>query len=162
MNVAISGADINSSLVNKELSIIKTVEELWLQSRYFVSILIFVFSILIPLIKTSALVYVFFAKTKRIRLRVANFITTIGKWSMADVFVVAVFLAVLSTNHAENTEQHQLSFFGMNIGFELSSQTISMVGNGFYFFVGYCLLSILGAQLLLSGIKKESAKNDAV
>jgi paraquat-inducible protein A len=72
------------------------------------------------------------------------------------------FLAVLSTNHAENNEQQQLSFFGMNISFELSSQTISMVGSGFYFFVGYCLLSILGAQLLLSGIKKETAKNEAI
>ena len=72
------------------------------------------------------------------------------------------FLAVLSTNHAENTEQQQLSFFGMNISFELSSQTISMVGSGFYFFVGYCLLSILGAQLLLSGIKKETAKDEAI
>ena len=159
MKVAISGADINSSLVNKELSIVKTVEELWIQSRYLVSVLIFVFSILIPLIKSSALAYVYFAKTLRIRLGVANFITTIGKWSMADVFVVAVFLAVLSTNHAENTEQQQLSFFGMNIGFEISSQTVSMVGNGFYFFVGYCLLSILGAQLLLCGIKKEAATN---
>jgi uncharacterized paraquat-inducible protein A len=158
MNIAISGADINSSLVNKELSIVNTVTELWEQNRYLVSALIFVFSILIPVIKTSALGYVFFAQSQRIRLQLARFISAIGKWSMADVFVVAVFLAVLSTNHAESAEQHQLSFFGMSIGFEISSRTMSMVGDGFYYFVGYCLLSILGAQLLLSGLKKEITK----
>lgn len=157
MNVAISGADINSSLVDKRLSIINTVEELWTQNRYLVSILIFVFSILIPITKTSALTYVVFAKSRRIRLKITRFIAAIGKWSMADVFVVAIFLAVLSTNHAENTEQQQLSFFGMKINFSISSETVSMVGEGFYFFVGYCLLSILGAQLLLSGIRKEAA-----
>lgn len=162
MNVAISGANINSSLVNKELSIINTVKELWEQNRYLVSVLIFVFSIVIPITKTIALAYVFFAKSQRLRLQIGRFIAAIGKWSMADVFVVAVFLAVLSTNHSENAEQQRLSFFGMNIDFELSSQTISMVGNGFYFFLGYCLLSILGAQLLLSGIKKEAVKNERI
>lgn len=156
MNVAVTGTDIKSSLVNKELSIINTVKELWHQNRYLVSILIFVFSILIPAMKTSALTFVFFAKSQVIRKQVAHLIAAIGKWSMADVFVVAVFLAVLSTNHAETAEQHQLTFFGMSIKFEVSSQTISMVGDGFYYFTAYCLLSILGSQILLSSVKKET------
>lgn len=155
MMVAISGADINSSLLDKELSIINTVTELWQQNRYLVSTLIFVFSILIPVVKTSTLTFVFFTKRQRTQLKLGRFIAAIGKWSMADVFVVAIFLAVLSTNHAESVEQQQLSFFGMSFNFEISSQTISMVGSGFYFFVGYCLVSILGSQLLLWGIKKE-------
>lgn len=155
MNIAVAGTNIQSQLVNKELSIIATIEELWIQQRFLVSTLIAVFSIVIPICKTTALCYVFFAKSQKIILRVNQFVAAIGKWSMADVFVVAVFLAVLSTNHTENAEQHSLSFFGLNIDFGISTQTLSMVGNGFYYFVGYCLISILGAQLLLHAVNKE-------
>jgi paraquat-inducible protein A len=81
-------------------------------------------------------------------------VAVIGKWSMADVFVVAIFLAVLSTDHAQSVEQHQLSFFGMSLDFEISTQTMSNVGVGFYFFVGYCMISLIGSHLMLSAIKR--------
>lgn len=154
MTVTITGAGINSELLNKELSILKTVEELWQQERILVAVLIFVFSVVIPLTKTSLLTFVYFIKKKQRQQRIANFVTMIGKWSMADVFVVAIFLAVLSTNHTESMEQHQLSFFGMQMGFEISTQTLSNVGVGFYYFVGYCLLSLFGSQLMQGAIKK--------
>ena len=158
MNVDVAGTGFASNLVNKDLSIITTIEELWTQDRLLVSALIFIFSILIPISKSSALCYVFFAKTKQSKLKVNQFVAAIGKWSMADVFVVAVFLAVLSTNHTENAEQHRLSFFGLSIDFEISTQTLSMVGQGFYFFTAYCLVSILGSQLLLHATKSEITK----
>jgi hypothetical protein len=87
-----------------------------------------------------------------VRQKLIKIVAVIGKWSMADVFVVAVFLAILSTNHAQSRETHELAFFGMKIGFEMSSQTLSNVGQGFYYFVGYCVLSLLGSQLLMKGI----------
>lgn len=155
MNIAMSGTGINSELLNKELSIVTTVTELWQQHRYVVSLLIFIFSVLIPIFKTCALVFVFFTKQAKRKLQVSEFIAAIGKWSMADVFVVAVFLAVLSTNHTENAQQHGLSFWGLRIDFEISTQTLSMVGQGFYYFAGYCVLSILSTQLILRAIKRE-------
>jgi hypothetical protein len=76
---------------------------------------------------------------------------------MADVFVVAIFIAVLSTNHAQSAQQQELSFFGMTLTFEISTETLSNIGSGFYFFVGYCVLSLIGSQLILHTI--DNAKN---
>jgi paraquat-inducible protein A len=63
-------------------------------------------------------------------------------------------LSVLSTDHAQSVEQHQLSFLGMSVDFEISTQTLSNVGMGFYFFVAYCLVSLIGSQLMLSAINR--------
>lgn len=154
MAVELPGNALSSELLNKELSIITTVEELWRQDRFLVAILIFVFSVVIPILKTSIVSAVYFVKQQALQKKLVNFVAIIGKWSMADVFVVAVFLAVLSTNHAQSAEQQQVSFFGMKIGFEISTQTQSFVGQGFYFFVAYCLLSVLGTQIMFYGLKK--------
>lgn len=150
MLVTITGAGFNSALINKELSILDTVSELLNDDRILVAVLIFVFSVVIPITKALLLCIAYFIKTASRQKQISNFVSIIGKWSMADVFVVAVFLAVLSTNHTESAEQHELSFFGMSFAFELSSQTLSNVGAGFYYFVSYCIVSLVGSQLMLS------------
>jgi hypothetical protein len=159
MALALSGTGLTSEIVNKELSIIATVDELWGDQRYFVSLLIFAFSILIPIAKTALVTAVYFMRNVAKQNKLINIVATVGKWSMADVFVVAVFLAILSTNHAESTESHELAFFGMKIAFEMSTQTLSNVGQGFYYFVGYCVLSLIGSQLILKNISDKKHKN---
>ncbi|MFC3120484.1 paraquat-inducible protein A [Agaribacter flavus] len=152
MGVNLSGTSLSSELVSKDLSIIGTVKELWQQERWLVAFLIFAFSVLVPIIKTSLVSFVYFCKNQQLAKSTIKFVATIGKWSMADVFVVAVFLAVLSTNHADTAEQHQISFFGMKMAFELSTQTLSNVGEGFYYFVAYCLLSLIGTHFVFAGV----------
>ncbi|MEM0910298.1 MAG: paraquat-inducible protein A [Pseudomonadota bacterium] len=145
-------ATISSDLVNQELSIMQTVEELWSDQRLLVAALIFAFSVCIPLFKTIMVSIAYFAKSDKIEQRLLRFVGAIGKWSMADVFVVAVFLAVLSTNHAETASQQQFSIFGFEMALDISSQTLSNVGEGFYYFVGYCLVSLTGTHLALLGL----------
>ena len=77
---------------------------------------------------------------------------------MADVFVVAIFLAVLSTNHAETATQQQLALFGFKLDLIVSSETLSALGAGFYYFTAYCLLSLLGTAISQSSISYQ-AKN---
>ena len=76
-----------------------------------------------------------------------QFVAAIGKWSMADVFVVAIFLAILSTNHADTFSRETLSLFGFGISIDISTQTLSAAGDGFFYFVGYCLVSLLASHL---------------
>lgn len=154
MAVALSGAGFTSGLVNKELSILATVSELWRDQRYLVSFLIFAFSILIPIAKTLLVSFAYFIHDTAKQQKLTKFVAIIGKWSMADVFVVAVFLAILSTNHAQSKEAHELSFFGMKIAFEISTQTLSNVGQGFYFFVAYCVLSLIASQFILKSVNE--------
>lgn len=153
VTAGVAGSNLSNELVNKELSLIQTIEELWQDNRLFVAALIFIFSICIPLVKSAMVAIAYFCKSQKTEKRLINFIAAIGKWSMADVFVVAIFLAVLSTNHAETSSSQQIAMFGFKLNLEISSETISMVGQGFYYFTAYCLLSLLATQLYQSNIK---------
>lgn len=153
----VSGASINSEIVNKELSLIQTIEELMNDNRVLVAILIFVFSICIPVLKALLVFVAYIKKHTQLERRILNFVAAIGKWSMADVFVVAVFLAILSTNHAETASQEQISIIGFKIDLFISSETLSAVGEGFYYFTAYCVLSLLGTHLSHSSLPPKHA-----
>lgn len=158
MLIVVSGANIELELITKELSILASVKELWQQDRMLVAALIFAFSVLVPVFKTLAVAFVYFSKNSNFANKLVNFVSIIGKWSMADVFVVAVFLTVMSTDGADNFQQSEVTFFGMSIPFEISSQTMSSVGTGFYCFLTYCLVSILATQLVCKGLQEEKTQ----
>jgi uncharacterized paraquat-inducible protein A len=153
MAANISGSALTSSLINKELSIMATVSELWKDQRLLVAALIFAFSVCIPLLKTILVCIAYFTKSMQVEKRLIHFVGAIGKWSMADVFVVAIFLAIMSTNHADTSNSEQFNVFGFNIALDISTQTLSAAGNGFYYFTAYCLLSLIGVHLASSALK---------
>ena len=152
MSATLSNASLSSNIIDKQLSLLETIQELWLDERVFVAILIFLFSVCIPLFKTTLICWSYAKRNSLLEKKLLNFVAAIGKWSMADVFVVAIFLAVLSTTHAETSDQQNFSMFGFNIDILISSETLSAVGLGFYYFAGYCLLSLLGTQLSQSSL----------
>ncbi|WDE13132.1 paraquat-inducible protein A [Thalassomonas haliotis] len=153
MTAQVSASTLSSDLLNKELSLLATIEELWQDQRLLVAALIFLFSICIPLIKTALASLAYFTKNTAVEAKILNFVAGIGKWSMADVFVVAVFLAILSTNHAETANNQQFSILGFKVDLLISSETFSAAGMGFYYFTGYCLLSLLGTHFSHSSLK---------
>lgn len=148
-------SQLSSELINKELSLITTVEELYQDDRALVAVLILFFSIIIPIIKSALISFTYFTKNHSLAIKISNFVNVIGKWSMADVFVVAVFLAVMSTNHAETQTQHQLSLFGFKVDLLLSSSTLSNLGVGFYYFTGYCIVSMIASQVSAYSLSKK-------
>ncbi|WP_232849667.1 paraquat-inducible protein A [Bowmanella yangjiangensis] len=148
---------LTADLVDKELSILQTVEELWRDDRLLVAALIFFFSVAIPVIKTLLVSLAWYWHKLGKGRKLADWIAAIGKWSMADVFVVAIFLAVLSTDHAETTATQAINLFGLRIDFEISSATLSTLGPGFYYFVGYCILSLAASQLLHFSLRRQPA-----
>ncbi|GAC11499.1 paraquat-inducible protein A [Paraglaciecola chathamensis] len=156
MSALLNAAGISSTLIDKELSILNTVQELWEGERFLVAALIFLFSVCVPILKTILMSLAYFTRNINVRRNLSQFVSAIGKWSMADVFVVAVFLAILSTNHADTLSQETLTLFGFTLGIDISTQTLSAVGDGFFYFVGYCLLSLLASHIATSpyGIKR--------
>ncbi|MEW6990239.1 paraquat-inducible protein A [Colwelliaceae bacterium 6441] len=140
-------SSLSSELINKELSLIETITELYQDDRILVAGLILFFSLIIPLIKSALLSFSYFSKNNHLARKVANVVNMIGKWSMADVFVVAIFLAIMSTNHAKTQTEHQLSLFNFKVDILMSSSTLSSVGIGFYYFTGYCIVSMIASQL---------------
>lgn len=109
------------------------------QGNYVVGISILSFSVLFPLIKTFITLWACLQTSISQRKWFKNFIANLGKWSMADVFVVAVFLAFLA-------------FDNMQVDVGTESNTLF----GLYFFMAYCVLSILSSSILR---KKHDPKN---
>ena len=158
MMAKLAQSQLTSNLVDKELSILATVNDLWHDDRLLVAGLIFFFSVCVPLLKTSLVCIAYFIKHHNTEQKILNWLNAIGKWSMADVFVVAIFLAILSTNHAETADSQSFALFGFKLDLIISSQTLSTAGMGFYYFTGYCLLSLLGTHLAQSALKLNQMK----
>ena len=95
-----------------------------------VAILIISFSVIIPIIKafTILLTWLF---PSNLGWRI---VSSFGKWSMADVFVVAIFVA----------------FFSARATAELNSELLE----GFWWFLSFCLLSVISGQLLTFSTEK--------
>ena len=108
-------------------SIVEAVRSLHESGNTFVAGLILLFSILVPLTK-AALLGVILATTRvAARYRLFLLVRSISKWSMADVFAVGVFIALLAAKGTDNLD--------------------AVAGLGFYCFAGYCLVSNLAFQV---------------
>lgn len=76
------------------VSLFTTITELFAQKEWFLFIVIAVFSLCVPIIKITSLVLILnveYAKNSFLE-KTLHVIETIGKWSMLDVFVVALLL----------------------------------------------------------------------
>ncbi len=75
---------------------------------YFIAIVILTASVIIPLIKLFGLLFIFASLSinmkmkNRTKLRIFYFIEIIGKWSMIDIYVVAVLASVIQLDEIFN------------------------------------------------------------
>lgn len=128
----------NFELYNESQSILKTIKALHENDSTFVAVLILLFSVIVPVLKALILITVLLLKNMRSSVKLYKFVGMIGKWSMADVFVVGVFLAFLATGNNE----------AINAELEI----------GFYYFTAYCIVSIIGIQVLdINAVKNKKA-----
>lgn len=109
-------------------SILDAVRSLHKSGNDFVAALILLFSVLIPFLKAIAFFVILGLRQPAARTRLYLTVRALSKWSMADVFVVGVFIAYLAAVATDN------------LG--------AVLEPGFYWFVSYCLVSNLAFQLL--------------
>jgi uncharacterized paraquat-inducible protein A len=109
-------------------SILQTIDTLHKTNNTLVAFLILLFSVIVPVTKGVIILIVLAIKNKKVQHRLYRLVYAIGKWSMADVFVVGIFIAYLSTQSNTAMEAYLLP--------------------GFNYFVAYCLISLAGIQLV--------------
>jgi hypothetical protein len=124
---------------DKTRSIIGTAKELYNNGHMPVALLIVVFSVGVPTLKALLLLILNISMREKTRIMLLAVSNAISKWSMADVFVIAIFIAYLAGNGIQ--ESRGLVDFQATLGI------------GFWYFLGYCLISILGTQLLSSALR---------
>ncbi|MGB6037477.1 MAG: paraquat-inducible protein A [Cryomorphaceae bacterium] len=123
------------------LEVVKTLAENGKADLIAVAILVFIFSVLFPFLKlSSSLVYLFKSgaeKWKFIRFMVFK----TGKWSMADVMVVAIFMAYIGFSGIVTEQLSQLKNISTTV--DILTTNNSSLKEGFFLFTGFVLLSIL-------------------
>ena len=108
--------------------ILTTVSGLWEHGNLWLALLLLLFSVILPLLKTAVAWLTLFSRTHHLSLRGLHLSHHLGKWSMAEVFVVAILVAYFSSN--------------------AGGLTHAEVQAGLWFFALYVVLSLLGSQLI--------------
>ncbi|MBL7702714.1 MAG: paraquat-inducible protein A [Ferruginibacter sp.] len=116
---------IDFNLFSEKRSVLGMLEKLWKDGNYFPYTLIFLFGIIVPLIKSGIIFYLLLGKNPAAKWQ--RFVSAISKWAMADVFAISIFVAFLGANAMESTKAVLLP--------------------GFYYFSGYVILSGIIAVL---------------
>jgi hypothetical protein len=111
-------------------SILELIKLLYTGGNFVVALCLLMFSILFPVTKLLTSMFVFMNPQTGFARRAVPIINSFGKWSMADVFVAAIFLAYFS-------------FANMNVGVDTGSTTLI----GTYFFLSFVVLSILSGSV---------------
>lgn len=112
-------------LTMESKGVLGSIAKLFENHDYVVGGALLLFSILLPLLKTLSMLFVALFIQNQSARAVVLFFKMLGKWSMADVFVVATFLVYLSGSTGEMSRAE--------------------VQVGLYFFLAYVILSMLAS-----------------
>ncbi|HBQ44363.1 MAG TPA: paraquat-inducible membrane protein A [Thiomicrospira sp.] len=130
-SIEVSGTEV---IQDSHKSILDTANVFWQDGNALVAGLIILFSIVIPVLKGGLMAFAGVVDQKKDNARLQKISSSLSKWSMADVFVIALIIVFLGANSSDS---------GL-------IETTAELEIGFYFFLGYCLLSIISSQLLAS------------
>jgi len=128
----------NVEVYEQTRSIISSVQRLYEVGSPLPATLILLFSVIVPLGKAALVAWAMFVKDAARRARTLHFVELIAKWSMADVFVVALFIAYLAAKASTTVP-------GPSASPALVVFTAHF-GPGFYWFTAYCLFSLASQQ----------------
>ena len=129
---------IDLNLFSEKRSVMGMLEKLWKDGNYWPFSLIFLFGIIVPLIKSGIIFYLLLGKNAHMKWQ--HFVSAISKWAMADVFAISIFVAFLGANAMESTK--------------------AFLQPGFYYFSGYVILSGIVA-MFCKKLLSNSATNNA-
>jgi uncharacterized paraquat-inducible protein A len=115
-------------------SLLGTMSELITHDHAMVGLLVGLFGLVIPVIKIILTLVAIISQSQHIKRHLFKINSLLSKWSMSDVYVMAIIVAFLTINANEQA-----------IG---AVQLNAQLHSGFYFFAAYCLLAIAASQLL--------------
>lgn len=118
-------------------SIMQLIYILYTGGNFLVALLLLGFSVIFPVFKLIVSVVVLISPEKKRSIKLYKIIKNLGKWSMADVFVCTVFLAIFS-------------FSNMEVGIDTGASTLA----GTYFFLIFVVISISSGRFLKLAMKK--------
>ncbi len=129
----------NVEVYQQTRSIVGAVRQLYNVGSPLPATLILLFSVVVPLTKAALVAAALYMRNAATRMRTLHFVEAIAKWSMADVFAVAlfiVFLAAQASQQPPGAPESAPPLLAFTAHF----------GPGFYWFASYCLFSLASQQ----------------
>jgi hypothetical protein len=124
----------------------------------FVGVLLINFSIVFPLLKiASSLGYYYNYREARKNPAIGFFVFHAGKWSMADVMVIAIFMSYIGFNGIIASQFDQLSSAGRE--FEMLTTNGTSLQPGYYLFLTYTLLALFSSGFLTRNAPPSEPQN---
>jgi hypothetical protein len=139
-------------LYYKSKSILEVVHLMVTQSRVdllLVGMLVLAFSVLFPIAKLICSVIFVFHKRMRENRLIRFIVFKTGKWSMADVMVVAIFMAYIGFSGIIGEQLAQLQRITDNLEILTTNQSCLLIG--FYLFTSFAVLSLLVSHKMQYG-----------
>ena len=118
-------------------SIVTALEKIYAQGQYGIAAIILLFTVITPIIKTFIMLTLSFRQKFHLSSKRIKFLSWVGKWSMLDVFVVAIVV----------------TYFSM----KATGQTDANLQIGVYYFSIYVILSMI-CTIILTQITKQNSK----
>ena len=108
---------IQQMWMKNTFSVLTGIENLYQEKQVFLACIVFFFSIVFPIIKLTALIAIWFIRMRdEKRQRLLYLLSALGKWSMLDVFVVAVIIVTVKLGVlVKATPEPGIYYFGMSI-----------------------------------------------
>ena len=128
-SIPMESGNLSFVLQHQVRGIAAIIWELLTTGHWIIGAFLLLFSIVTPLTKASLTFFVTASRSTNVNFKIGQLLHTIGKWSMADVFVAGVILSLYALKAQEATK--------------------SIPCLGLYYFIGYCLLSMTTTELLV-------------
>jgi len=145
----------NQVLYFKSKSIVEVSKTMLLQGKVkvmLVGLLVILFSVVFPISKLFASVFLVYKKQFMQNSIVSFLVFKSGKWSMADVMVVAIFMSYIGFSGIISSQLTQLEKISKNLNILTTNN--SELQSGFYFFLSFVIMSIAISQIIMNMHKK--------
>jgi len=150
LNFSLLGEQItfrDQVLYYRSKSILEVVRHMLEQDKWdvlFVGLLVLLFSVVFPVSKLiCTTIYLYLSKLRTNRF-IQFMVFKTGKWSMADVMVVAIFMSYIGFSGILTEQLNQIE--EMSSQLDILTTNKSSLQTGFFLFTSFAILSLLVAQ----------------
>ncbi len=124
-----------------------------------VGVLLMTFSVIFPALKLLAsLLYVYNPKDSRRSIAVRFFALKSGKWSMADVMVIAILMAYIAFDGMVSSQLNLISRGASTAGVEVLTTNGTRLQPGFFMFLAFCVFSLFVSTLMQGSISNQAQR----
>lgn len=122
---------------------------------FLVGLLVLLFSVLFPVFKMISTLLLLFRNSLKSNIIINFMVFKSGKWSMADVMVVAIFMSYIGFTGIISNQLSELENISSSLRILTSNE--SDLQNGFFFFGGFVILGIGISQIIAARLKIKNA-----